>query len=265
MSQAKTAGNIALIIMGLIFGAFFALPFIATFLTARERSEFQKPPEKFSFRDAFIEPFKVRTFVLALLTYVFAFIAIDAIGSIVVYFMKYYLLRGDEANYVAGTLLISQVISLPLFVYISRRTSKRTGFMIGEAIFMTTMLFSFLVTPQAPFLSPYILAALVGLGTGGMYVMIYAIFPDIPDVDELRTGERREGIFGALITLMRKMSGAIGIFIVSNLLAATGYVRPVEQVVDAVQHEEDAEQDDQDGLDHGRASRRGGGRGRPRS
>ena len=41
------------------------------------------------------------------------------------------------------------------------------------------------------------------LGTGGMVVMIYAIFPDIPDVDELQSGERREGIYGALISLSR--------------------------------------------------------------
>jgi oligogalacturonide transporter len=31
------------IVMGLIFGAFFALPFIATFLAAQERPEFQRP------------------------------------------------------------------------------------------------------------------------------------------------------------------------------------------------------------------------------
>jgi oligogalacturonide transporter len=219
------------IVMGLVFGAFFALPFIATVITARERAEFQKPPEKFNLRDTFIAPFKVRTFVLALLTYVFAFIAIDAVGSIVVYFMKYYMLRGDEANYVAGTMLVFNVIALPIYSFISRKTSKRTGFIIGEVVWMTTMLFSFLLTPSSPFLAPYLFAALVGLGIGGIYVMIYAIFPDLPDVDELRTGERREGIFGALITLFRKFSSAFGIFIVANLLAVTGYVQPVEQVI----------------------------------
>ncbi|MGD8518312.1 MAG: MFS transporter, partial [Anaerolineae bacterium] len=61
------------IVMGLVFGLFFALPFIATVLAARERKEFQKPPEKFDWRVAFLEPFHVRTFVLALLMYLFAF------------------------------------------------------------------------------------------------------------------------------------------------------------------------------------------------
>lgn len=222
------------IIMGLVFGTFFALPFIATFLSARERLEFQKPPEKFNLRDTFIEPFKMRAFVVVLLMFLFASIAADSVSSIVVYFMKYHLLRGDEANYVAGTMLVFQVIALPFFSAYSRKTNKRRAFITGVAVWMVSMLLSYFIVPGGPFLFVYIFAALVGIGTGGYFISIYAIFPDLPDVDELRTGERREGVFGSLITLMRKFSGAVGIFIVSNVLALAGYIKPVEQVVEGV-------------------------------
>ncbi len=222
------------IVMGLAFGTFFALPFIVTFLSARERKEFQKPPEKFNLKDTLIEPFKVRTFVIVLLMFMFASIATDSVSSIVAYFMKYHLGRGDETNYVAGTMLVFQVIALGFFTAYSRRTSKRRAFITGLSIWLITMLSSFLIGPQSPFLFVYIFAACVGLGLGGYYVSIYAIFPDLPDVDELRTGERREGIFGALITLFRKFSGAVGIFIVSNIIGAAGYRAPVEEIVDGV-------------------------------
>ena len=233
------------IVMGLVFGAFFALPFIFTFLAARERPEFQKPPEKFNLRDTIVEPFRVRSFVIVLLMFVFASIATDMVSSVVVYFMKYHLLRGDEANYVAGTMLVFQVIALGFFAAYSRRTSKRRAFILGLAIWMVTMLFSVFIGPESPFLAVYIFAAAVGIGLGGYYVSIYAIFPDLPDVDELRTGERREGIFGSLITLTRKFSGAVGIFIVSNVIAAAGYISPVEQVVDGVTKLVDQPQSDQ--------------------
>jgi Na+/melibiose symporter-like transporter len=65
-------------------------------------------------------------------------------------------------------------------------------------------------------------------------VMIYAIFPDIPDVDELKTGRRREGMYMALVTFMRKLSSAGAIFIVSMILALTGYLPPLEVVTDGV-------------------------------
>jgi Na+/melibiose symporter-like transporter len=64
--------------------------------------------------------------------------------------------------------------------------------------------------------------------------MIYAIFPDIPDVDELKTGRRREGVYSSMIAFTRKLSGAVALFLVSNSLALAGYVLPVEQVVEGV-------------------------------
>jgi len=220
------------IAMGLIFGAFYALPFIITVAVTRERAEFQKPiTHSIDLRDMFVRPFQVRAFVHVLFMYLLAFTAMDTVSSIVIYFMKYYLQRGSEANYVSGTLLVAQVASLPLYAAISRRTSKRAGYLVGAIIWVLTMLTSFLITPSAPSWAVYVFAAMVGVGTGGIVLMVYAIFPDIPDIDELRSGERREGTYSALVTFMRKFSSAIAIFIVSNLLSAAGYVQPVEQIV----------------------------------
>lgn len=218
--------------MGLAFGAFFALPFIATVFSVRERKEFQKPVQPFSWRETFIEPFRTRTFVTALLMYLFAFVAMDAVSSIVFYYVKYYLQRGDEANYVSGAMLVFQVLSLPFYEALSRRTSKRTGFIVGACTWAGAMLISFAIGPGTPFLAMYVFAAVVGLGTGGVVVMMYAIFPDIPDVHELKTGERREAMYSSLVTLFRKFSSALALFAVSNAIGWAGYVRPVEEVVD---------------------------------
>ena len=217
------------IVMGLIFGAFFALPFIATVAATRERPEFQKPPGKFDWRQAFIEPFKMRTFVFTLLMYLLAFVAMDTVSSIVVYYIKYYLGRGGETSFVNGTLLVAQVVSLPFYTALSRRTNKRTGYITGALIWIAAMLTSFLLAPGNPSFVIYVFATVVGLGTGGIVVMIYAIFPDIPDVDELNTGQRREGIYAALVTFARKLSSAIAIFAVSNAIAWAGYITPLEE------------------------------------
>ena len=168
----------------------------------------------------------MRTFVIVLGMFVLASIAADSVSSIVVYFMKYYMGRGGEANYVAGTMLVFQVIALGFFTAYSRRTSKNRAFITGVGIWMASMIISVFIGPDSPFLLYISLQPLPVSVLGGYFVSIYAIFPDLPDVDELRTGERREGIFGALITLMRKFSGAVGIFIVSNVIGAAGYITP---------------------------------------
>ena len=155
----------------------------------------------------------------------------DAVSSIVIYFMKYYLGRGDEANYVSGVLLVAQVASLPFYVWLSRRTSKKTGYLVGALIWVAAMLFSFALVPGGAGWVAYAFALVVGLGTGGIVVMIYAMFPDIPDVDELVSGQRREGTYSALTTFTRKLSSALALFMISNMLALAGYQAPIEQTV----------------------------------
>ena len=219
------------IVMGLAFGAFFALPFIATIASVKERPEFQRPPDAFNWRRAFLDPFKNRTFVYTLAMYLFAFVAIDTVSTIVAYFVKYYLQRNGEVSFVNGTLLVAQVISLPFYLAISKRTSKIRGYIIGLGIWAAAMIFSFLLSPSNASLWVYVFASVVGLGTGGIVVMIYAIFPDIPDVDELHSGERREAIYSALVTFIRKFSSALAIFAVSNVIGWAGYVPPVQQTL----------------------------------
>lgn len=222
------------IVMGLAFGAFFALPFIFTVTAVKERPEFQRPPQPFDWRRAFLEPFRNRTFVYTLAMYLFAFVAIDTVSTIVAYFVKYYLQRGGEVSFVNGALLIAQVVSLPFFVWLSKRTSKIRGYILGLAIWAAAMLFSFLLAPGNLSFMVYVFAAVVGIGTGGIVVMIYAIFPDIPDVDELRSGERREAMYSALVTFIRKFSSALAIFAVSNVIGWAGYLPPAQETVGGV-------------------------------
>ena len=220
------------IVMGVVIGAFFALPFIATVSSVKERPEFQKEPEPFDWKVAFIEPFKNRTFVYTLAMYLFAFVAIDTVATIVVYFVNYYLRHIVEANDVIVVMTIFQVVALPIFWFISKRTSKVRGYIIGLVIWAVTMLFSFLLGSDNLYYWVYIFAGMVGIGTGGIIVMIYAIFPDIPDVDELASGERREGIYSALVTFIRKFSSAIAIAAVSIVIGWTGYVPPTQETID---------------------------------
>ncbi|MGD8398439.1 MAG: MFS transporter, partial [Anaerolineae bacterium] len=83
-----------------------------------------------------------------------------------------------------------------------------------------------------PAAAVYLFAVVVGVATGGVVIMIYSIFPDIPDIDELDSGQRREGIYAAAFTFMRKLSSAVALFVVSTGLSLAGYLPPVEEVVD---------------------------------
>ena len=62
------------------------------------------------------------------------------------------------------------------------------------------------------------------------YLIPWAMMPDVIEFDELKTGQRREGIFYGFMVFLQKTGIAIGIFMVGRLLASTGYITPTDAV-----------------------------------
>ncbi|MEZ4643261.1 MAG: MFS transporter [Chloroflexota bacterium] len=67
-------------------------------------------------------------------------------------------------------------------------------------------------------------AVFAGMGYGAANAVPWAIVADVVEADELRTGKRREGIYAGYLVFFRKMASAFAIFIVGQLLAASGFV-----------------------------------------
>ena len=225
-------------VMALCFGLFFGLPYILTFLATYERDEFQGelPPWNLreTVRTTFIEPFRVRSFRGVLMMYIFAFISMDSLMAVMIYFVTYYLKMQQHMTVVLGALFVVQIAFLPVFDYISRVTSKRAGYMMAVGIWMVAMCFSFFLGPDSSMVIVYFFAGCLGVASAGFSVLVFAMFPDIPDVDELRSGERREGVYSGLFTFMRKASSAVALFLISNSLYLAGYRKPEQAVVDGV-------------------------------
>ena len=66
--------------------------------------------------------------------------------------------------------------------------------------------------------------------------MPWNIYTYIADVDEVITGQRREGIFAGIMTLTRKASQAGAVMLVGIVLQLSGFVSGRAQQSDSVQH-----------------------------
>jgi len=53
------------------------------------------------------------------------------------------------------------------------------------------------------------------------------MIPDVIELDELQTGQRREGIFYALMVFLQKIGLAIGLFLVGQALELSGFIKTV--------------------------------------
>jgi GPH family glycoside/pentoside/hexuronide:cation symporter len=127
-------------------------------------------------------------------------------------------------------LLVTSVIMLPFWVWLSNRLNKHTAYMIGMSFWACVQLLIFTIQPgQITYI--LVLAVLAGISVSSAHVLPEAIFPDVIEWDELRTRRRQEGIYYGVMNFVRKLAGALAIFIALQLLGWFGYQAPPEGAV----------------------------------
>jgi Na+/melibiose symporter-like transporter len=70
------------------------------------------------------------------------------------------------------------------------------------------------------------------MGCGG--VLGNSIMADVIDVDERRTGERKEGVYSAAMTLVLKVGTALATALSGVVLTATGFVPNIAQTEESL-------------------------------
>jgi GPH family glycoside/pentoside/hexuronide:cation symporter len=128
---------------------------------------------------------------------------------------------------VLGLLLITAVLALPVWTWLARRFSKRGAYIAGMVFWAAVQWVLMTAQPgQIGFVLG--LAVLAGLSVSTAHVLPEAIFPDVIEWDELRTRRRREGIYYGVKNFIRKLTGALAIFVALQVLGWFGYQAPPE-------------------------------------
>ena len=216
------------IIMSIVFGLFFTLPLILVFLKVKERKQFSQG-RKGTFRDMF-KPLKLRIFRRFMYIYLGAIIAMDVIAMIFAYYMTYSLGRADEIPFVLGTLLVSQVLCVPLASWFAKRASKIKAIIVGNIGWAICAAASFLITGYSPGFFIYILASVLGIFIGFTLIGYNSLFGDMTEVGEYYLGYRAEGSFYGIQQFIRKCCAAVANAFVLFLLGFAGFVSPLEVI-----------------------------------
>jgi GPH family glycoside/pentoside/hexuronide:cation symporter len=165
-------------------------------------------------------------------------ITFDLVALMLPFFLTYWVARGDRLakvnlfgesftleSAVLGLLLITAVVALPFWTWLARKLSKRVAYIIGMSFWAVVQLILFTAQPgQVDFV--LVLAVLAGISVSTAHVLPDAIFPDVIEWDELRTGRRHEGIYYGVKNFVRKLTGALAIFLALQVLGWFGYVSP---------------------------------------
>ena len=151
------------------------------------------------------------------------------ISSFQYYVIIYYVCGGDQilgAKYagLAGTVGGLSTFAVVAFVtWLATRIGKRHAFFVSIGVSMVGYALKWVCyNPDLPWLvvAP---APLLAFGLGGLFTLIPSMIADVVDTDELKTHQRREGMYGSIFWFMVKLGMAAALGGGGYLLNATGF------------------------------------------
>lgn len=120
------------------------------------------------------------------------------------------------------------MLSLVGWLYISKWAGKKMAAYMGGLILIPCMVgYGLMPAHQTIFVG--VLSVIGGIGVGNMLLMPWAMLPDVMEIDELKCGYRREGIFYSWFVFFQKIGLGISLGLSSLLMGMVGYIPPSSQ------------------------------------
>jgi GPH family glycoside/pentoside/hexuronide:cation symporter len=227
------------LIVGSLFGGLAILPLLLIFFFIRERERTQveiEHEESISFMESVRTAWSNIPFRFATGLFMLNWITFDLVALALPFFIAYWVSDGNLLEKALGLpvesavfalLLITSIVMVPFWVRISNRYNKHTAYVAGMSFWMLVQLLIFSIQPgQITYI--LVLSVLAGISVSSAHVLPDALFPDVIEWDELRTRRRQEGIYYGVKNFVRKMTGALAIFIAFQALGWFGYQAPPE-------------------------------------
>ena len=151
------------------------------------------------------------------------------ISSFQFYVIIYYVFGGDQAEGAkyagwAGTVgAVATFAAVAYIPWLTTRIGKRRAFDLSTGVSVIGYGLKWICyNPDLPWMV-IVPAPLMAFGLGGLFTLMPSMIADVVDTDELKTHERREGMFGSIFWWTVKLGLAGALAGGGDLLNATGF------------------------------------------
>jgi GPH family glycoside/pentoside/hexuronide:cation symporter len=207
---------------GAIFGVMAAILTLVTFFSVRERVT-QRDTTHYSLRDIIKVLKNNRPFIILSVGMIMHLTALGVLAAMINYFFKYVMNNADYATFAFLCIFVPAALALPLWVWMSRKVSKKAAFNTGMGLLALALFGIFFVRELNPtVLLPLFIVGGVGLSTN--FFSPWAMVPDTVEYGQLQTGLRREGILYGVFFFGQKMASALAGFLAGQGLGLSGFV-----------------------------------------
>jgi GPH family glycoside/pentoside/hexuronide:cation symporter len=168
--------------------------------------------------------FTNKPFLYIIGIYLCSWLAVQLTASILIYFVVSWMGMTEAAfPLVAIAVQGTALIMLFFWRYVSEKVGKKTVYFLGSGIWIIAQAGLFLIQPGQIGLM-YLLAIMAGSGVSVAYLIPWSMIPDVIELDELNTGQRREGIFYSFMVLLQKFGLALALLLVGQALDLAGFI-----------------------------------------
>jgi GPH family glycoside/pentoside/hexuronide:cation symporter len=169
------------------------------------------------------EPFRI-----VLVAYAIGALGSALPGTLILFYVEHVLGAPGQAEIYLALYFLVGFVCLPLWPWLARRIGKKQAWL--GAMLLSIGAFSgaaFLDRGQTLAFGAIVLVS--GIGLGASFVLPSSLVADAIDFDEVRSGERREGLYFGLWSIVSKASAALGPAVALPTLQWAGYVANGEQ------------------------------------
>lgn len=197
-------------------------------LVCRERQEVQHQ-ETLPFFAAVKATMTNFPFFILLVAYVIIIVGLFSSLSLMSFLNIYYICGGNKDF--AGVIIAASGMLMALVAYgsmflvaaIAKRIGKKSAMITGLSLALTAAVCDLLaLDPRWP-LAQLLTNIIAGMGLQGCWLMTNSMVADVCDEDELKTGLRREGMFGAVNGFALKAALSLTALIGGFLLQSSGF------------------------------------------
>ena len=229
MAEALGGGAQGYGLAGALVAVILVLPWPLIHRYSFERPDFRERTAHTGWWHELRQVMRHRSFSILTVAYLAGRIAMDLVGALMILYVTYWIGRPQDFEIVMGVFLVAVALSLPFWLRLARGRDKSTMFVLGSLWWMAGGSLFVFATPDWSVATLAAVAALTGIGYAAVDLMPWAMLGEVIDEDDLITGERREGVYNGIFTFLRKLGGALAVFLALGLLDLLGFQRGGEQ------------------------------------
>jgi len=213
--------------LALIVGILVIASAVVTYTGTRENPMLSKQ-SKLSLGQSLLATLRNRPYRMLVIASTLTAISNYTTIAVIRYVIKYWFVREDLEPYFFGAFFVGVFVSIPLWIKLTNRIGKKAAYIFTMMVY-AAILWLILVLRPGDYIYFGVAMVIAGAFNIALWLIPGSIVPDIIEWDQLQVGERREGAYYGIWTLIRKAGIGGAFIIIGYVLDFVGYVPDAEQ------------------------------------